>query len=128
DLYVRQFLPGGPAAFDYSSLNPGASNEIVTVLTDSVPVPLTEGTWFMSVLNVDTTNVSYVVKITEYTNAPPILLTNGVAFTNTIPGSVVGSVTSLTYYVFVINSNTIRADFLTRNASGNVDLFIKNSL
>ena len=128
DLYVQQFLPGGPAMFNYASTNAGTANEIVTVLTDSVPVPLTEGTWFMSVVNVDTTNVSYVVKVTEYTNTPPVLLINGVAFTNTIPGTVVGGLTSITYYVFVINSNSIRADFVIRNASGNVDLFIRNSL
>ncbi len=72
-LYLRKAAPvpdplPTPQVFDYASLNPGTEPEILLVTQDSLPVPLSAGTWYLGVQNVHTQAVTYRIRVLEYTN------------------------------------------------------------
>ena len=57
-----------PQEFDYAGESPGTVPEILLVTQDSLPVPLSAGTWYLGVQNVHTQTVAYAVRVLEYTN------------------------------------------------------------
>jgi subtilisin-like proprotein convertase family protein len=58
-------LPGA-ASYDYLSDNPGANNEQILVFTNSSPVPLAPGDWFLAAIKLTPDPVSFSIKATEY--------------------------------------------------------------
>ena len=71
--------------YDYISTNSWKTSENIIVLTNSLPMPLTNGDWYLAVVNVSGSNVSYNVTATVWYNVGvPIFTspTNGVSFTN----------------------------------------------
>jgi len=100
DLVVSQ-NPPLPAlnSENYGSFNNGTADENIYLFTNSAPVPLSAGTWYLGVLNRDGTPIHYSVlaKELDLTNdlstgasvLPAIIsLTNGVPFTWTAgPGA-----------------------------------------
>ncbi len=74
---------------DYGSFNSGKANENIYVLTNSMPVPVSAGTWYLGVYNRDTQAVNYSVLAQELdiaTNGTPT--TNGltlIQLTNNVP-------------------------------------------
>ena len=61
--------------YDYLSANPGTQNENIVVLTNSTPVALTNGDWYLAVVNVSGGSVTYSAKATLFTNVvPPLFL------------------------------------------------------
>jgi hypothetical protein len=80
DLVVHQGPPLPTLnLFDYGSFNPGTANETITIRTNSAPVPVTPGLWYLSVFNVDGTNVTYTIRATEFTNTQPVIIRSGVS-------------------------------------------------
>ncbi len=71
DLVVAKGLPlPSLGDFDYLSSNPGTNNEIIFVATNSTPMPLTPGRWYLGVYAYASTNLtSYKVRATLQT--PP---------------------------------------------------------
>jgi hypothetical protein len=86
DLVIRHKLPlPGDKNFDYISSNPGVQDEMILVRTNSAPVPLSSGRWYIGVYGYDGANAgTYSVRATEW-NSGLVVLTNGVPYTNTIP-------------------------------------------
>lgn len=73
NLYLRKAVPGPaplptPQVYDYAGQNPGTQPEIILVTRDSLPVPLSAGTWYLGVQNVHTQAVDYALRVIEYTN------------------------------------------------------------
>jgi len=63
--------------FDYLSDNPFLNDELIIVTTNSSPVVLAPGEWFLTVVNMSGLSASYSVKATEWTvTGQPIVLTN----------------------------------------------------
>jgi subtilisin-like proprotein convertase family protein len=63
-------------SYDYISANGGTSNELILVWTNSLPVPLTNGWWYLAVSNASGGLVTYTMLVTEITGTaptPPIL-------------------------------------------------------
>jgi hypothetical protein len=86
-LVVKHDLPlPSLSDYDYYTNGPPApANEQIAVLTNSMPVPLTSGEWYMAAVNVAGSNVIYDVKITLLQNIlPPVFIspTNTDVFTN----------------------------------------------
>ncbi|TAK96516.1 MAG: hypothetical protein EPO07_14425 [Verrucomicrobia bacterium] len=52
--------------FDYFSANPFTNDEVIVVLTNSTPVPLTPGNWFLGAINLTPGCVTYSIKATEW--------------------------------------------------------------
>jgi subtilisin-like proprotein convertase family protein len=110
DLYVRKGAPLPTAGFrDYASEVPGNDPELVLVFTNSTPVALSPGPWYLGVYNNDTLPVRYTVVAIELTNAIPniITLTNAVPYPVTAPP--VGPATQ--YYRFDVPVGSQRAQF-----------------
>jgi subtilisin-like proprotein convertase family protein len=80
DLLLRQGGLPTSIFFDFLSAQPDLVPEYLEVTTNTVPVPLTPGDWFVHVRNADVRPVQYVLLAGQYqTNAPVgIYLTPGV--------------------------------------------------
>jgi hypothetical protein len=109
DLVARTTPFPTLASFDYGSFNPDTNDEDIIVFSDSTPVTLTPGRWYLGVLNVYPTNVAYTILATEYTDAIPniITLASGVSY----PGANSGAGDATDYYHYVVTSNAVRAQF-----------------
>jgi hypothetical protein len=62
NLYLRQGLPL-PATnfFSYASTNGGTTNELITLIPGSQPVPLTVGRWYLAVVAADPLPLNFTV-------------------------------------------------------------------
>ncbi|MHB8522661.1 MAG: S8 family serine peptidase, partial [Limisphaerales bacterium] len=65
NFFIRKGLPlPDPSLYDYTGTGAGPGQQ-VTVLTNSAPVPLSPGDWFVGVLNQTTNSVTYAVLASE---------------------------------------------------------------
>lgn len=83
-LVVRKGLPlPDLALFDYLSARVYTNDELVVVITNSTPLPLTPGDWFLTVLNTSGGPAGYSVKATEWpATGRPLQITGGGVGTN----------------------------------------------
>ena len=124
NLYVHQGSPlPSPGFYDYASEVPGNDPELVLVFTNSIPVPLSPGTWYLGVFNNDTRPVRYTVVAIELTNAIPVIIT----LTNAVPHVVgtppPGPLTE--YYRFDVPVGSQRAQFEVNQAGGPLTLALQ---
>ena len=81
--------------YDYLSANPGTNDELIVVLTNSAPVTLTSGDWFLAAVKITAGAGDYSIMATEWSQTgQPIIITNidtsfgDFCFTwNTLPGA-----------------------------------------
>ncbi len=130
DLYVR---PGssmpGPDNYVYASTNSGAGDEWVIVTTNSVPVPIMPGGWFLAVVNKDALPVDYTVRVTEFVAGTDVVqLTNGVPFTNDVASVTNRLDSSVDYYVFTVSTNAVRAQFEVLDLDSDVTMVLRHEL
>jgi subtilisin-like proprotein convertase family protein len=121
DMYINPYpplsLPGSGNAIR-ASATPGTGNESITLSSGSVPQLQAPGTYFIAITNVSAGPVSFRFCVTQTTNG--IAVTNGVCVTNTL-----AALNDTHYYEVTIFPNSVRADFMTLDASGNVDLYVR---
>jgi hypothetical protein len=79
DLVVRKGLPlPDLSSFDYLSANPGVNDELIVVLTNSTPIPLSAGNWYLTAINQSAGPVTYSVIASWWTTTgQPITITGG---------------------------------------------------
>jgi hypothetical protein len=126
DLIARKGVPLPTlTSFDYGSFNFGANDEVIVVTTNSSPVALTAGRWYLGVLNRDTVPVTYAIRATEIISPLIICLTNGVPFNYAAPpGAALRN-----FFCFQINQTNSAALYELYYLSGDADLTLKrNSL
>jgi hypothetical protein len=147
DLYARHALPlPSSTMFDYKTSYQGTNDEAIVVTTNSfdllgfqvttnsAPVPLTPGTWYLAVYNFNTPSANtYQVVATWITNGgiTIIPLTNflsGAYTTNGLTGGTATPGPALTnfYSYTVTNPAATAVQFVVSNMSGNVDLLARN--
>ncbi len=127
ELVARRGAPlPTPADHDYGSFSPGTASEEILVFTNSVPVPLTAGRWYLGVFNADMGPVSYSIVAVEFTTPwPPIItLTNGIPYatTNSLAAG------AADYYRYVVTGEAARAQFEINSPSGDVSLVAHRGL
>jgi hypothetical protein len=67
DLIARKGSPlPDPGHFDFQSANPASRDELIMVFTNSTPVPLTSGDWYLGVVHRVTNQLTYTIVATEY--------------------------------------------------------------
>jgi subtilisin family serine protease/subtilisin-like proprotein convertase family protein len=111
-----------PTSFDYASRNLGVAPEGVVVRTDSSPVPLEPGIWYLGVQNLETNRVDYTIVATELTNAVNLIrLTEGVPVNFRMPPG--RPITN--YFIFTIDQTNRLAQFDVYNLSGQGDLLVQ---
>ena len=124
DLVARRGPPlPDETSFDYISANPGTSNETILVSSNSAPVVLTPGRWYLGVFNNDVNPVTYTIEAIEGGQPIIIPLTNGVAFTTNVPP---GPDLNL-FFEFDITNSPTAALFELYNLNGNVDLDLQSN-
>ena len=111
-----------PARFDAGSDKSGAVSEQIFLATNSAPVALTPGTWYLGVYNQSGSNVDFAITAYGLTNAPLPRLASGVATTNLVGTNL------MDFYWFTVSTNAYKALFETFNADGNVDLYARRGL
>ena len=123
---------------DYGSFNSGLAAENIYVLTNSQPVPLTPGTWYLGVFNRDTNSVNYSVLAQELdmnpnnvisTNVTYVKLTNGVPFDFTAgPGAALTNFFTffVTNTVTRVGSPTSPNGVLVTNVPGSIHFQLYN--
>jgi hypothetical protein len=120
DMFINPYpplsLPGAGNAIR-ASATPGTGNESITLSSSSTP-QLQASRYFIAITNVSANAVSFTLCANQITNGVP--LTNAVCVTNTL-----AAINDAHYYQVTIFSNSLRADFMTLDANGNVDLFIR---
>ncbi|MCW5555650.1 MAG: S8 family serine peptidase [Verrucomicrobiae bacterium] len=127
DLVARQGAPPPTlTAFDYGSFNAGTNDEEIIVFTDSTPVALRPGHWYLGVYNTDLVPADYTILAIEYTNVFPTIVT----LTNAIPygGVNPGPANAMDYYRYRVSTNAVRAQFEINNASGDMTLLARKGL
>jgi len=92
DLFVRKGDSPTSVLFDYMSTEPGILPESIRVTTNSVPVPLSGGDWYVYVYNADNHAVSYILQAIQYIGDTPV----GVSFKPVI--SVTGNIITLQWF------------------------------
>jgi hypothetical protein len=122
DLVARRGPPlPDLISHDYISANPGSNNEAIVVSTNSAPVRLTPGRWYLGVFNQDVTNVNYTIIATEIGPPTIIVLTNGIPFNYVAaPGPALTN-----FFQFDITQTNAAALFELYNLAGNVDLTLQ---
>lgn len=122
-LARRTGLPA-PGNYDYGSFNPGTADEEIIVFTNSAPVPLSAGRWYLGVFNADAAPVTYTIVAAEYTNLFPniITLTNGIPYYNIAAGG--GS----DYYRYRVTTNAVRAQFEINGPTTDLTLVARKGL
>ncbi len=106
------------AANAYSATYVGSPTETILVLSNSLPVPLSPGRWYLGVYNNDITTQNYTIMASELTTPNIIWLTNGERFTtNFPPGPAV-----TTFFGFISTNSPGAALFELYGLNGNVDL------
>src|SRR6266853_901970 len=127
DLFVRQGLPLPDANhFDYSSTNPSVSNEFIAVATNSAPLALGPGDWYLAVVNRYPIPVNYAARATQYVPGTTNLvqLDNCVVHTAVVAAHDPLMNNGVYYYAFTVSSNALTATFEVLSPAGNVDLYI----
>lgn len=114
------------AGYDYGRFSPGTNDEEIIVFTNSMPVSLAPGRWYLGVFNADPANVTYTILATEYTNPFPniITLTNRIVCPNANSGD--GDATD--YYHYVVTAGAMRAQFEITDPTGDMTLVARKGL
>ena len=113
---------------DYGSFNATNADENIFVLTNSSPVPLSPGLWYLGVFRRDTGPVNYTVLAKAnwtFTNGLPtiIVLTNGVPFNFTAgPGAALTN-----FFSFTVTNTPASIQFELYNMTGNSDLTVQTN-
>jgi subtilisin-like proprotein convertase family protein len=138
NLFVGNTLPlPDNNNYAYAASYAGTNDEAIVVSTNSIvgttnsmPVPLTPGNWYLAVYNYSATTstnpVTYQVVASYVTNGgiDIIPLTNGVAYTNGVatPGPALTN-----FYSFTMTNSSPSVRFIVTNvAGGNVDLIARD--
>ena len=114
------------ASMDYGSFNPGTNDEDILVFSNSIPVALSPGRWYLGVSNADPTNVTYTILATEFTNPIPniITLASGVPYSAANSGA--GD--AIDYYRYVVTPAALRAQFEIDAPTGDMTLMARKGL
>lgn len=132
DMVVSHTLPvPDQYHYDYGSFNSGTNDEFIVVRTNSQPVALTPGRWYITVFNSITNppNITYTIRAQQSALGVVVsALTDGVPVQGEIasPGFSLDSLDELRFYSFTITDPTIPAvEFVISNLNGNCDLMAR---
>lgn len=113
DLYLRKGPPLPDAAnAHYAGLTVGNGDELIRIGTNSLPVPVSPGTWYLAVTNKEAVDVGYEITATEFgvvVPPPSDQITNIVITTNSVCLTWI-SIPGTNYYV-VARSNVLSASW-----------------
>jgi subtilisin-like proprotein convertase family protein len=120
DIYASKGLPfPSPENYDYVSAFPGTNQDIV-IFTNSTPVALSAGTWYLGAFSHCPGPNNYTVTVTDSTNPVPniIQLYLNSPYANTNTGAP-------DYYRYTVTPNETGVEFRLLGLSGDVNLIAR---
>jgi subtilisin family serine protease/subtilisin-like proprotein convertase family protein len=129
DLVVRRATPvpdplpaPNVGRYDYISQNPGTNIDQIIVTTNSQPVALAPGLWYLGVYNQETNPVTYTICATE-SGGP---LYNIIPLTNNVPlDFTIAAGSALTnFFVFTIDQTNAMVSFTLYNLTAPAELLV----
>jgi len=110
--------------FDYRSGRPGTADEEIIVFTNSTPVPLGPGRWYLGVYPAGALPLDYTIVATEFTNdfSDIITLTNAIPYPNTVAAS------GQDRYRFVVTDPVARLQFEILEPDADLTLVVRQGL
>jgi len=127
NLVARRGVPlPDLTSYDYASFNSGVNDEEILIFTNSVPVALSPGRWYLGVFNADIGSVNYTILATELTNQFPNIIT----LTNAVPFCTANTngVGSIDYYRFAVSPGAVRAQFEIDGPTADMTLVARKGL
>src|SRR6185503_15645922 len=133
---VDQFVSYGPCFPDFATFQPGSTNypysslqpsnvtEHVCVVTNSAPVALTNGDWFVAVRR----QGAYCIRATQLLSNDVLVLANGIQTCNTVGTTNGPGNAGVHFYRFPVSSNAVVATFEVTSTNGNVDAYLQYGL
>lgn len=138
DIYVQRGLPltnfttytsgGGVRPYPYYGERLGTADEYLCLSTNSAPVALSSGRWYVTVVNRELAPVDYCLRASFVSSQNLVQIGNGETFCRTLGIANGGPISGQDYYVFRVATNVVQATFETLSMSGNVDLFLTRNL
>ncbi|HEU0008914.1 MAG TPA: hypothetical protein VFT34_03760, partial [Verrucomicrobiae bacterium] len=140
DLFIRRTVPLATElltenAADAASVNAGTTNELIVLATNSSPVALAPGDWYISIANREPAPVNYNVRVTEYiidngtgTNGLVSRLIGGDCQSRTNAGTNVLGSPAIDYYFFTVTNGAARAYFELSGLSADLTLLVRREL
>ncbi len=131
DMVISHDLPlPDQLHYDYGSFNSGTNDEFIVVRTNSSPVSLTPGRWYITVYNTLTNppNVTYTIRAGQSPFDFNVFSLNDQSpYQGMIadPGFSLNGADQLTYFSFTITNNDAAVEFLLTNMTGNCDLLAR---
>ncbi|MCI0745890.1 MAG: proprotein convertase P-domain-containing protein, partial [Verrucomicrobia subdivision 3 bacterium] len=119
DMYITAgpiYPPPSTTNFVAAGTRPGTTPELIVLSGASSPPLVPATTYYIAMTNVTAAPVTYELCILAFGSRA---LANGVCLTNTFDQP-----DDSHFYTFTIASNSMRADFLTLDATGDVDLYL----
>ena len=112
--------------FQYQGINPGTNAENVIIRTNSQPVPLTPGRWYIGVIGQVTGPIPYTLEAVTYKSPIPAItkLENNTPITAT--NNVVDRPND--YYYFVVEPGSVEAHFKLDGNSEELKLVLRKGL
>ena len=129
DMVISHTLPvPSSQSYDYGSFNAGTNDEFIVVRTNSSPVPLTPGPWYITVYNKVTNapTVTYTIRA-QQTSVDFVVLPLDAPNPNpntdiAAPGFSTDNSGDIRYYSYTITNNAAAVQFVISNMNGNCDL------
>jgi subtilisin-like proprotein convertase family protein len=121
-------LPTRTLASYKTGVGTGGTNNPILIATNSTPVPLSPGDWYIGVTQstfpvAGTGTFDYSVTAVEYTSLPPVKLSD----CSPVAGNLAPGATA--YYQFDVTNSAVQANFqVLPTPTGNVDLYLKRGL
>ncbi len=136
DLYLaRELCLTNYATFDatltnypYAAAQPGPAAEYLCLTTNTAPIPLTNGTWYLTVVNRSTNTINYCLSAHQVLATDVATLTAGSPVCATVQTGGAATNASVDYYRFNVSPGAVAVGISTFNANGNVDLFVARDL
>jgi subtilisin family serine protease/subtilisin-like proprotein convertase family protein len=121
DLYLRRVpTPGLPASeHDYAEANAGVGNELIVIHTNSAPVPLAPGLWYLMVTAQGDAVVDYCVKVRQHVVED---LT-----AQQCDNNVTIAPYDVRYYQFMVPSDAFQVAFEARSLTQDLDMYVNPS-
>jgi subtilisin-like proprotein convertase family protein len=131
NIVVSHTLPlPDSQSYDYGSFNADTNDEFIVVRTNSSPIALTPGRWYITVYNTLTNppSVTYTI-FAQQSDLDVVIfpLADGVPFQGEIaaPGFSLDSLAELRFYSFTVSNSPPAIEFVISNLTGNCDLLAR---
>ena len=113
------------APYPYFSTNLGTRADVICVRTNTSPVNLGPGDWYLTVVNREpATPVSYCVRATQLYDTNFVRVTTAGPLCTNIPVADAAGTNGVHYFIVGVSNNPVLMNFQTYAANGNVDLYV----